>query len=111
MAVIAGAAIAGAVSIFQGFGARSSAKKLANERRRLLDLGLANASPEVFLKFLNTLQPKFRQLIAQNLGGKFKGAIASQLARRGLTGTGLGASLSIGASAIPGISLGSICTE
>jgi len=103
MPAVIAAGIGAGVSLFQGFSGRRSAKRQAAERRRLLDLGLANASSETFLKFLGDLQPRFRELIASNLGGSFQSAIATQLGRRGLTSTGLGASLSIGAAALPGI--------
>jgi len=68
-------------------------QQLANARRL--------ASPDNFTDIVARLQPMFRELVAQGLGPQFTQNLQSNLAKRGLVGTGVGTALSNVGESIP----------
>lgn len=95
-----GAIIGGIAGGFLGGMGKDKAKKAAARRERQLRF---LASPQNFLNIARQLTPGFSQLAHQTIGAAASSAAATQAARRGLTGTGLGAALATNAAAAPGI--------
>lgn len=90
----------GAYSGIRAAGAHNKAVKATAER-----LGEARkaASAENFASLVARLQPLFRELVASGLGPQFQQTLATQIAKSGLTGSGVGNALKGMGSAMPGI--------
>lgn len=90
----------GAYSGIRAAGAQNKAIALTQER-----LGEARkaASAENFASLVARLQPLFRELVASGLGPQFQQTLATQIAKSGLTGSGVGNALKGMGSAMPGI--------
>jgi hypothetical protein len=88
------------ISGFMG-GSRKGAmrKALAKKRHELMGL----ASPKHLADVTQQLTPQFRQQVAGGAGAEASQAITDAVARRGLSGTGIGTALEGGAAAIPEI--------
>jgi len=95
-----GAAIGFVLGGFIGGKDKDAAKKAAARRERQLQF---LASAENFNRIARQLTPGFVALANQSVGPAAASAAATQSARRGLTGTGLGSALATNAAAAPGI--------
>jgi len=91
---IAGFVIGG----FMGGRAKKRAQKKEKKRQKQLK---HLASPTHLAETTKELTPQFRQQIAGGAGAAMTGAIQTGVARRGLTGTGIGTALTAGAAAVP----------
>lgn len=77
-------------------------KKRAEKKQKKLEKQLrVLASPEHLAATTKKLTPQFREQIAGGAGAELTGAIQTGVARRGLTGTGIGTALTAGAAAVP----------
>lgn len=80
-----------------------SGRKAAQDARRRLREAEDIFNPRRILGRASIFLPHFRELIAMGIGPGFQQSISSNLARAGLTGSGLGVSLTNAATAAPGI--------
>jgi len=103
-ALLIGGAVLGGLG---GMSSQKAAKTQAKRSRELLRRGVKRArqqlTPEFLIKNAQKLNPLFRELVASGAGPQFQQNVASLLARRGLTGTGIGTALQGAALSAPGI--------
>lgn len=92
-------AIAGfVISGFMGGSKKKKMKQLAKKKQKRLQ---KLASPQHLADVTRQLTPLMRQDVAGGAGAELQQAIQTGVARRGLTGTGIGTALTAGASAVP----------
>lgn len=93
-------AVVGGISGFMS--GRRRQKAARQERRRQARIRTI-ASPQHLADVMRALQPMFRELVAAGLGPQFQTAVADNLAKHGLTGTGVGEAFRSSAAAAPAI--------
>lgn len=93
-----GAGVGFLSGIIGGLASDQARKRAETKRRRLAFL----ASPQHFQDVIGSLQPLFRELVAQGMGPAFQEEVARSLAQHGYTGTGTGEAMRNASFAIPG---------
>lgn len=86
-----------------GYKQGKASQQSEKENQKRIQAARAAAGPENFAALLAKLQPIFREIVASGLGPQFAQGIASNLARRGLVGSGVGTALQNAALAAPDI--------
>lgn len=80
---------------------------MSNEQREMIEERVAAArgaaSAENFAGIVARLTPMFREVVAAGLGPAFQESVSRTMAKRGLTGTGVGAAFSNASAAMPNI--------
>lgn len=98
-----GAAVGGIIGGISGFMSGKRRKAAAREERRRQARIRMKASPEHLAQVMQSLAPMFREIVASGLGPEFQTMVADNLAKHGLTGTGVGEAFRSSASAAPAI--------
>jgi len=98
-----GVAIGAAVGAIGGFLGSSSSRKANRRQASLQRRAQRMLRPEQILKVATKVTPKFRALVAGGVGPGIEGRVAANLARSGLTDTGVGEALRTMSFSLPGV--------
>jgi hypothetical protein len=98
-----GAVIGAGIGAISGFMSGRRRKKAERQERRRQERIRMKASPEHLGDVIKSLTPLFREIVASGLGPQFQTAVADNLAKHGLTGTGVGEAFRSSAAAAPAI--------
>jgi hypothetical protein len=98
-----GTAIGAGIGAISGFMSGRRRQKAARQERRRQERIRMKASPEHLADVIKSLTPMFREIVASGLGPQFQTAVADNLAKHGMTGTGVGEAFRSSAEAAPAI--------
>lgn len=98
-----GAAIGAGVGAVSGYFAGRSRRKAEREQQALYHRATTNLGAKAVMRLQRKLLPQFREQIAAGIGPQFSQQVADNLARHGLTGTGIGETIRDASYAVPGI--------
>lgn len=108
---VAGPYGAAAGFVIGGFLGGKAKKKAKREQRQRNAEIRRISSPENYLATIKKLTPKFREQVASGMAPALQGSIASTLARRNLTGTGVGEAVRNLGQIVPGVEAGRMASQ